>query len=54
MKDLTPDFREVSGLAAELQIDMPITRGVCRMLFDGLPAAQAVDALLSREIKAEF
>ena len=46
--------REVLGLATELQIDMPITRGVCRMLFDGLPAAQAVDALLSREIKAEF
>lgn len=46
--------REVSGLAAELQIDMPITRGVCRMLFDGLPAAEAVEALLSREIKAEF
>ncbi len=46
--------REVASLAAELKIDMPITRGVCRMLFEGLPAAQAVDALLSREIKAEF
>ena len=45
---------EVAQLAAELQVDMPITRGVCRMLFEGLPAAQAVDALLSREIKAEF
>ena len=46
--------REVSRLATELQVDMPITRGVCGMLFEGLPAAQAVDALLSREIKAEF
>ena len=46
--------REVASLATELQVDMPITRGVCKMLFDGLPAAQAVDALLSREIKAEF
>ena len=46
--------REVAKLATELQVDMPITRGVCRMLFEGLPAAQAVDALLSREIKAEF
>lgn len=46
--------REVSRLATELQVDMPITRGVCRMLFEGLPAPQAVDALLSREIKAEF
>ncbi len=46
--------REVASLAMELQVDMPITRGVCKMLFEGLPAAQAVDALLSREIKAEF
>jgi glycerol-3-phosphate dehydrogenase (NAD(P)+) len=46
--------REVAKLATELQVDMPITRGVWRMLFEGLPAAQAVDALLSREIKAEF
>jgi glycerol-3-phosphate dehydrogenase (NAD(P)+) len=33
---------------------MPISRAVCQMLFEGLPAAQAVDALLNREIKAEF
>jgi len=38
----------------ELGVDMPITRTVCQMLFDGLPAAQAVDALLNRGIKAEF
>ncbi len=46
--------REVASLATELQVDMPITRGVYKMLFDGLPAAEAVHALLSREIKAEF
>jgi len=46
--------REVAALAGELGVDMPITRAVCQMLFDGLPAAQAVDALLNREIKAEF
>lgn len=46
--------REVANLANELHVDMPITRGVCQMLFEGLPAAQVVDALLSREIKAEF
>ncbi|MEQ1590997.1 MAG: NAD(P)H-dependent glycerol-3-phosphate dehydrogenase [Thiobacillaceae bacterium] len=46
--------REVSTRATELGIDMPITRGVCQMLFDGLPAAEAVNALLNREIKAEF
>ena len=46
--------REVANLATDLKVDMPITRGVCGMLFDGVPAAQAVTALLSREIKAEF
>jgi glycerol-3-phosphate dehydrogenase (NAD(P)+) len=45
---------EVAALAGELGVDMPITRAVCQVLFDGLPAAQAVDALLNREIKAEF
>jgi glycerol-3-phosphate dehydrogenase (NAD(P)+) len=46
--------REVAELATELGVDMPITRSVCQMLFDGLPASQTVDALLNREIKAEF
>ena len=46
--------REVAQLAAELHVDMPITRGICGILFEGVPAAQAVAALLSREIKAEF
>lgn len=46
--------READALATEHGVDMPITRAVCQMLFDGLPAAQAVDALLNREIKAEF
>lgn len=46
--------REVAALAAELNVDMPITRGICGVLFDRVPAAQAVAVLLSREIKAEF
>ena len=46
--------REVAALAGELGVDMPITRAVNQVLFDGLPPAQAVDALLNREIKAEF
>ncbi|MDP1864380.1 MAG: NAD(P)H-dependent glycerol-3-phosphate dehydrogenase [Thiobacillus sp.] len=45
---------EVAALANELGVDMPITRAVCQTLFEGMPAAQAVDALLNREIKAEF
>lgn len=46
--------REVDALADKLGVDMPITRAVCRMLFEGLPAAEAVDALLNRHIKQEF
>jgi glycerol-3-phosphate dehydrogenase (NAD(P)+) len=46
--------REVAALAGEIGVDMPITHAVCQMLFEGLPAAQAVDALLNRGIKAEF
>jgi glycerol-3-phosphate dehydrogenase (NAD(P)+) len=46
--------REVAALADELGVDMPITHAVCQMLFEGLPAAQAVNALLNRVIKAEF
>jgi len=45
---------EVAALAGELGVDMPITRAVCQMLFEGLPAAEAVDTLLNRGIKAEF
>lgn len=46
--------REVDALAGELDVDMPICRTVNRVLFEGLPAAQAVDALLNRHIKQEF
>jgi glycerol-3-phosphate dehydrogenase (NAD(P)+) len=46
--------REVAALAAEMGVDMPITGTVNQILFEGLPAAQAVDALLNRQIKAEF
>ncbi|MBI1284629.1 MAG: NAD(P)H-dependent glycerol-3-phosphate dehydrogenase [Thiobacillus sp.] len=46
--------REVATLANELGADMPISRAVYQVLFEGLPAAEAVDALLNRGIKAEF
>jgi glycerol-3-phosphate dehydrogenase (NAD(P)+) len=46
--------REVATLADELGVDMPISHTVFRMLFKGLPATEAVDDLLNREIKAEF
>jgi len=46
--------REVAELATELGVDMPITRGVYQMLFEGLPARQVAEALLNREIRSEF
>ena len=49
-----PTAREGDALAAALGVDLPITRAVCRILNGALPAAQAVDALLNREIKTEF
>jgi glycerol-3-phosphate dehydrogenase (NAD(P)+) len=45
--------KEVDELARSHQVDMPITQQVKRILYDGEEAAAAVDALLSREPKAE-
>ncbi len=49
-----PTAREVDARAATLGVDLPITRAVCRILNGALPAAEAVDALLNREIRTEF
>lgn len=46
--------RETVALAAGLGVDMPIAEAVCQMLFDRLPAAEAVEALLNRDIRSEF
>ena len=46
--------REVDALADRLGVDMPITRAVRRILDGKLPATQAVDALLNRDIRTEF
>ncbi len=45
--------REVLRLAAAHGIDMPITRAVKAVLFDALPATEAVEQLLARDPKAE-
>ncbi|MCA1979072.1 MAG: NAD(P)-dependent glycerol-3-phosphate dehydrogenase [Thiobacillus sp.] len=49
-----PTAREVDALATRQGVDMPITRAVCRILYEQLPAAEAVDALLNRDIRTEF
>lgn len=43
-----------TSTVSELGVDTPIIRTVCQILFEGLPAAQVVDALLNRHIRAEF
>jgi len=45
--------REVLRLAEKVGVDMPITRAVCQVLFDGLSPGLAVEDLLAREPKAE-
>ncbi len=46
--------REVARLAAQLGIEMPITQAVDAILHDSVPAAEAVEQLLSRDPKAEI
>jgi glycerol-3-phosphate dehydrogenase (NAD(P)+) len=46
--------REVTRIAATFGVDMPITRAVHGVLFDGVAPAWAVNELLERGPKAEF
>jgi len=45
--------KELDALADRCGVEMPITRQVKRVLFDGEPPASAVDALLARDAKPE-
>jgi glycerol-3-phosphate dehydrogenase (NAD(P)+) len=46
--------REVARLAAQREIEMPITEAVDAILHHGVPAAEAVEILLSRDPKPEM
>jgi glycerol-3-phosphate dehydrogenase (NAD(P)+) len=46
--------RAVRDLSQALQVEMPITEVVYRVLYEGLPARQAVTDLMMRETKAEM
>lgn len=46
--------RAVARLGQERGVELPITDAVCSVLFQGVPAQQAVAALLSREPRTEF
>lgn len=45
--------REVQNLARKMNVEMPITEAVCQILYEGLPAKTAVEALLNRNQRAE-
>ena len=45
---------EVLRMAEGFQVDMPITRVVQRVMFEGLPPRQALEELLAREPKSEY
>lgn len=44
----------VARLGRDRGVELPITDAVCSVLFEGMPAQQAVAALLAREPRTEF
>ena len=44
---------ELYAMARRLDVDMPITEQVYRVVYEGLPPARAVQLLLNREPKSE-
>lgn len=46
--------RAVQRIAQALGIEMPITRAVCRVLDEGVPAREAVQELLRRDPRSEY
>jgi len=46
--------REVHRMAQRMAVDMPISAAVYRILYEQIPAASAVEALLSRSPNTEF
>jgi glycerol-3-phosphate dehydrogenase (NAD(P)+) len=45
--------RAVNRLARKLNVEMPITHAVCRVIDDGIPARDAVQELLQRDPRSE-
>ena len=45
--------RSALALAERAGVEMPIVQAVCRILFDGQPAGQAIEELMSRGLRAE-
>ena len=48
-----PTTKSVLSLAREYRVEMPITEAVYSVLFEYLPAAEAIDLLMARQLKPE-
>ncbi|MFQ5490434.1 MAG: NAD(P)H-dependent glycerol-3-phosphate dehydrogenase [Phycisphaerae bacterium] len=48
-----PTTKSVTALAHEYRVDMPITEAVYSVLFEHLPADEAIELLMSRQLKPE-
>jgi glycerol-3-phosphate dehydrogenase (NAD(P)+) len=48
-----PAARALRGVAARAGVEMPLCEGVYRVLYEGVPARDAVRALMTRPIKSE-
>nr|WP_307838992.1 NAD(P)H-dependent glycerol-3-phosphate dehydrogenase [Deefgea sp. CFH1-16] len=48
-----PTAREVVSQAAALNIEMPISRAVCQVLFDNVPVSEIITDLMGRSPKME-
>jgi len=48
-----PTTKAVRELAAKYSVEMPISESVYQILYEGLPMRGAIDALMSRDLKAE-
>lgn len=48
-----PTTRSVARYSQEMGVEMPITQGVCRILFDNVPPREAIKQLMIREYKYE-
>jgi glycerol-3-phosphate dehydrogenase (NAD(P)+) len=49
-----PTTEAVYNLSRKLGIDMPNTEQVYKILYESLPPKEAVNELLSRDLKAEY
>lgn len=48
-----PAAKALHGVAARVGVEMPLCEGVYRVLYEGVPAREAVRALMARPIKSE-